>query len=161
MSIRGEVLIAIINNPLDFALARDKHWYRIPISSVSKWLKSRWPPQWLAFYQTKVFGQEAYAVRYYAQVLDTRQAYRWQLFPDQPHDEGSSRRYYQIMLRPLQRLPKPIISRRCEGSSLFPRLGRSLSAQSKSMTFMIIVPWKTVCGQSSSVCRSKLNGKSG
>jgi len=112
MTVRGEVLVAIVNNLHDFALARDRHWYRIPISSVNKWLKDRWPPQWLAFYQTKVFGQEAYAVNYYAQVLDIRQVYRWQLFPGQPYDEKSNRRYYQIFLQPLQRLPKPIISRR-------------------------------------------------
>jgi len=100
------------NNLLDFAVARDEHWYRIPVSSAHKWLKGRWPPQWLAFYQTKVFGSEAFAVNYYARVLDVRQVYRWQLFPDQPHDEKGRRRYYQFILEPLQRLPKPILSRR-------------------------------------------------
>ncbi len=28
MSTRGEVLVAILNNLLDFAVARDQHWYR-------------------------------------------------------------------------------------------------------------------------------------
>jgi len=112
MFMRGEVLVAIINNLFDFAIARDKHWYRIPDGSVEKRLKKRWPPQWLAFYQTKVFGQEAHAVNYYAQVVDSRQVYRWQLFPDQPRDEKRNRRYYQLILKPLQRLPKPILSRR-------------------------------------------------
>ena len=53
MTSRGEVLVAIINNHLDFAIAREKHWYRIPVSSKEKWLKDRWPPKWLALYQTK------------------------------------------------------------------------------------------------------------
>ncbi len=48
MAIRGEVLVAILNNLLDFAVARDQHWYRIPTSSVHKWLKGRWPPEWVA-----------------------------------------------------------------------------------------------------------------
>ena len=109
---RGEVLVAILNNLLDFAVARDQHWYRIPVSSVHKRLKGRWPPQWLSFYQTKVFGSEAFAVNYYARVLDVRQVYRWQLFPDQPHDKKGRKRYYQLILEPLQRLPKPILSRR-------------------------------------------------
>jgi len=109
---RGEVLVAILNNLLDFAVARDQHWYRIPMSSVHKWLKDRWPPQWLAFYQTKVFGSEAFAVNYYTCVLGVRQVYRWQLFPDQPRDEKGRRRYYQLILEPLQRLPRPILSRR-------------------------------------------------
>ena len=112
MSTQNEVLVAILNNLPDFAVARHQHWYRIPVSSVHRWLKDRWPPQWLAFYQTKVFGSEAFAVNFYAQVLDVRQVYRWQLFPDQPHDEKGMRRYYQLILSPLQRLPHPIISRR-------------------------------------------------
>lgn len=108
----GEVLVAIVNNPLDFAVARDRHWYRIPVSSAEKWLKGRWPPRWIAFYQTKIFGQEAFAINYYSQVVAVREVYRWQLFPDQPRDEKAGRRYYQLLLGPLQRLPEPIVSRR-------------------------------------------------
>ena len=107
-----QVLVAILNHPLDLALARDQHWYRIPVSSVEKWLQRRWPPHWLAFYLTKVFQGEAYAIHYYAQVLDVREVARWQLFPDQPPDAKSRRRYYQLLLAPLQRLDPPIASRR-------------------------------------------------
>jgi hypothetical protein len=53
------VLVAILNNLSDLAVARDQHWYRIPVSSVHKWLQDRWPPDWLAFYQTKVLGSFA------------------------------------------------------------------------------------------------------
>lgn len=109
---RGEVLVAIMNNLLDFAIARDKHWYRIPMRSAENLLKERWPPQWLAFYQTKAFGREAYAVKYFARVLDIRQVFRWQLFPNEPHDEKGKRRYHQLVLSPLQQLPRPILSRR-------------------------------------------------
>ena len=109
---RGEVLVAIMNNLLDFAIARDQHWYRIPVRSAENLLKARWPPQWLAFYQTKVFGSEAYAVRYYASVLDIRQVFRWQLFPNEPRDEKGKKRYCQLILSPLQQLPHPILSRR-------------------------------------------------
>jgi hypothetical protein len=49
MSADGEVLVAIMNNPLDFTIAQDRHWYRVPVSSAEKWLKGRWPAQWLAF----------------------------------------------------------------------------------------------------------------
>ena len=111
-STRGEVLVAIINNVLDFAVARDQHWYRIPVRSAGKWLKDCWPPQWLAFYQTKVFGQQAYSINYYAQVLNIRRVYRWQLFADQPRNTKSNQRYYQLFLGPLGQLPKPILSRR-------------------------------------------------
>jgi hypothetical protein len=45
MARRGEVLIAILNDRLDFETARSQHWYRIPISSQEKWLKDRWQPK--------------------------------------------------------------------------------------------------------------------
>ncbi len=112
MSIRGEVLVAILNNRLDFNLAYEQHWYRIPVSSVKKLLKQRWPPQWLAFYQTKIFGQEAHAVNYFAPVIGIQKAYRPQLFPNEPQNAKSNRQYYKLILQPLKRLPKPIFSRR-------------------------------------------------
>ena len=112
MARRGQVLVAIMNDPLDMAIARDQHWYRIPVSSVDKWLADCWPPRWLAFYQTKVFGDEAYAVRYYTRVIEVRRAYRYELLPDQPRDRRSRRRYYQLILEPLRRLEPPILSRR-------------------------------------------------
>jgi very-short-patch-repair endonuclease len=106
------VLVAIMNHPLDLALAREQHWYRIPTSSARKWLQRRWPPQWLAFYQTKVFKNEAYAVHYYCQVLAVREVTRAELFPEQSGDAKSKQRYYQLLLGPLQRLDPPILSRR-------------------------------------------------
>jgi len=112
MSQRGQVLVAILNNLLDFNIACERCWYRIPVSSVEKWLQDRWPPQWLAFYQTKIFGEEAFSINYYAQVVEIRKVYRWQLLPDQPRDEKSQRRYYQILFDRLRRLPAPVTSRR-------------------------------------------------
>lgn len=109
---RGEVLVAIMNQPSDLAIARDQHWYRIPVRSAKKLLKRRWPPEWLAFYQTKVFGSERYSVRYYARVIDVREAFRWQLFPDEPINDKTNRRYYQLVLSPLEQLPQAIPSLR-------------------------------------------------
>jgi very-short-patch-repair endonuclease len=112
MSYRGEVLVAIINNKADFALAMEQHWYRVPVSSQEKWLKDRWPPKWLALYQTLKLGLEPFAINYYAKVRSIRKAFRWQLFPNQPRDEKSNRLYYQLMLEPVRELPRPIYSRR-------------------------------------------------
>jgi very-short-patch-repair endonuclease len=112
MSFRGEALVAILNNRSDFNLAYEQHWYRIPVDSVEKFLKKRWPPRWLAFYQTKVFGQEAHTVNYFAQVRDIQKASRQQLFPGEPPSTKSNRQYYKLILQPLQRLPEPIVSRR-------------------------------------------------
>lgn len=119
-----EVLVAILNNLRDFTIAREQHWYRIPVSSADKWLRWRWPPQWLAFYHTKVFGPLAYGVHYYAKVINIRKAHRWQLFPDRPRDEKSDRLYYQLSFAPLQQLPEPILSRRWRRIVFIPTIWR-------------------------------------
>jgi very-short-patch-repair endonuclease len=109
----AQVLVAVLNHPRDLTIARDQHWYRIPIASADKWVGRRWPPQWLAFYQTKVFGQpEAFAINYYCQVIEIRRATRLELFPGEPRNEKSTKRYYQLMLAPLRKLPQQIQSRR-------------------------------------------------
>ncbi len=112
MAKRGEVLVTIMNTVSDFILAQESHWCRIPVRSVEKWLKYRWPPQYVAFYHTKVFEKDAYSIVYYAQVIDIRRVYRWQLLPHESHHEKAEHLYYQVMLEPLKRLAQPIFSRR-------------------------------------------------
>jgi very-short-patch-repair endonuclease len=109
---RDEVLIAILNHPRDLAIARDQHWYRIPVSSAKKWLRRRWPPQWLAFYQTKIFGANAYAIQHFARILEIREALRIQLLPEETNSPKARERYYQLILGPLTPLPTPILSHR-------------------------------------------------
>jgi very-short-patch-repair endonuclease len=109
---RGEVLVAILPEIRDLDIARERRWYRIPVSSVKRFLKERWPPEWLAFYQPKVFGREAFGLRYYARVLGRRQVFRHQLFPDEPINKKTNKQYYQVMLGPMEELPQPILARR-------------------------------------------------
>ena len=123
---RGEVLVAIMNNRLDFGIAADRHWYRVPVDKQEKWLANRWPPRWLAFYQTKVFGAEAHAVHWYAAVNEIRKVSREELFPGQPHDKKSRRLYYQLCLGSLERLPRPIPSRRLRRVVFIPTTSEKL-----------------------------------
>ncbi len=112
MALNQEVLVAILTNRLDLEIARDRHWYRIPVDSVHKFLNKRWPPQWIAFYQPGTFGKQAYAVRYYAKIEQISEVSRWELFPDLPKDRKSRKRYYKLDLSPLERFSTPILSRR-------------------------------------------------
>lgn len=109
---RGEVLVTIMNKPLDMAILREKGWYRIPIGSAQRWIRDRWPPRWLAFYQTKAFGGEGYTIRYFAEVMDIRKVQRWELFPDQIGSQDDMKWYYQILVKPIQQMQKPIYSRK-------------------------------------------------
>lgn len=112
MSRRGEVLVAIIPTRLDFDIARTRLWYRIPVEEVNNRLRKRWPPEWIAFYQTQVFGAEAHSVNYYGRVVEIRQVSRRDMFPQEPSDERSKRQYYQLFFDELRRLPEPIRSLR-------------------------------------------------
>lgn len=111
--LNAHLVVAILNKRLDFNIARDKHWYRIPVSSQQKWLARRWPPRWVAFYQTKLFGEERYAVRYFAPVLDIRRALGYELMPERGEGtEAGQRAYFQLVLGDLQQRPVPIFSRK-------------------------------------------------
>jgi hypothetical protein len=102
------VLVAILNNERDFTLAREAGWYRIPSERAPDGIHA----QYLAFYQTKAFGDDAFAIHYYARILGVELATRRELFPAEPDHPRVSNTYYKILLGPLVRLPHPIISRK-------------------------------------------------
>lgn len=110
---RGEVLVAIMPTKSDMKIAHEQNWYRIPVDQVER-LKQRgaWAPKWLAFYQPKIFRDEAFAVNYYASVKSIQQAFRYELFPDEPQNPKSQKHYYKINICPMEKLSKPIYSRR-------------------------------------------------
>lgn len=119
---RGEVLVAILPTRADFAILREQGWYRIPREKAPR----RWPPRWMAFYQTKDFGAEAFAVKYYGRVREIRLVARRALFPNDPPNPKTEREYYQIWLESLERLERPIPSRRLRRVLFIPTTWRKL-----------------------------------
>jgi very-short-patch-repair endonuclease len=105
---KGEVLVAILNAWRDFHILQNEGWYRIPMQSAPK----RWPPHWLAFYQTKIFEDERYAVRYYGKVAQIEVVPRTELFPHEMSNAKSDRLYYKLTLDQLQKRAEPIQSHR-------------------------------------------------
>lgn len=113
MGKRGEVLVAIANNLADWEIIRRDRWYRIPVQQVKKRLKDCFSPEWLAFYQTKIFDEEAYAINYYSKVQKIEKAFRWELFPDLPADDKKRKKqYFKLEISELEKLDRPILSRR-------------------------------------------------
>lgn len=105
---RGEALVAIVNNPADWRIVQSHLWYRIPVESTPK----RFPPDWLAFYHTKIFKDAAHSIRYYGRVADIRRVQRGELFPDELPNRKSERWYHQLRLESIETLPRPIVSYR-------------------------------------------------
>ncbi len=121
---RGEVLVAIINRPADLEIVREQGWYRIPVKSAPK----RWPPQWLAFYQPKVFKDEAYSINYYGRVTQIRIACREEMFPNEPPSDRTGKQYYQVFLEHLERRERPIVSQRRRRIVFIPTTGAKFAA---------------------------------
>ena len=101
-------LVAILKDKSDLAILQEQGWYRIPVASAPK----RWPPRWLAFYQPKNFGEDAYRIRYYGQVKDIRRARRSELFPNELASAKSEREYFILNLAKLEEREDPIPSYR-------------------------------------------------
>lgn len=106
---KRDVLVAIMNDRRDLDIARTDHWYRIPVRSAPKNIQEA---EWLAFYQTKVFGDQGWAIRSYAKIEGISMLTRRELLPDQPDHPRANNEYYRLRLRDLQSLPRPIFSRR-------------------------------------------------
>lgn len=103
------VLVAVINDPLDFARARDEGWYRIPLARAPRQIAA----EYVAFYLTAAFEPgERWSVRWIAAVRGYRLATRRELIPDEPAHVRAADRYYRVDLGPLVALPEPIPSRR-------------------------------------------------
>ena len=59
-------------------------------------------------------------VRYYAEVTAIREVYRWELFPTEPRNIKSEKRYCKLEIAPLEQLTKPIISGRFRRIAFIP-----------------------------------------
>jgi hypothetical protein len=91
------VLTFVMNNVPDFEIAQDYHWYCIPVRSASK----RWQRAYLAFFQTKVSGEEKWAVNYCARVLNHSGVRRCDLVPLQGKHPRANNLYCRCNLESL------------------------------------------------------------
>jgi hypothetical protein len=103
------VLVAIVNNQRDFAIARDRGWYRIPLKHAPT---TTTEAAVLAFYFTKAFGDKRWAIHWYAPIHGHELVLRRHLLPDECDHPRAAERYYKIQLGPLMELEKPIPSLR-------------------------------------------------
>jgi hypothetical protein len=103
------VLVAVMNRRRDFELARDEGWYRVPVKYA--------PPAtaeaaYVAFYFTRAFGEERWAIHWYAPVRGHELLRRRDLLPEESDHPRADNAYYVLQLGPLERLEPPIISLR-------------------------------------------------
>jgi hypothetical protein len=102
------VLVAVMSRPKDFAIARDLGWYRLPEDRAPRAAAF----EYVAFYFTAAFGDQAWAVHYYAPRLGHELVTRRDLLPDEPDHPRAGERYLKLQLGSLERREPPILSLR-------------------------------------------------
>lgn len=102
------VLVAYVPEPQDFMRIQEDGWYRIPVQYAPKGLYA----EYIAFYFGSKFGDQKWAIHYYARNLGHELNTRRSLIPDQPDHERANDFYYKVQLGPLVLRPEPIISMR-------------------------------------------------
>ncbi len=102
------VLVAVMNRPQDFEIARDQRWYRLPDEKAGRGAFF----EYVAFYFTAAFGDLKWAVHHYARILGHELLTRRQLLPGEPDHPRADAFYYKLQLGPLQKRDPPIASLR-------------------------------------------------
>lgn len=110
------VLVVLVNNQADWQRVRDEHWYRIPLKHAPPLVAA----SFLAFYQTRYAGSDAWSIRFYAPILRFRQVARRILLPDEPNHPRGDDLYFQIDLEALRELPRPIPARKLRRITFIP-----------------------------------------
>lgn len=103
----ARVLVVLVNSPRDLEIARTEGWYRIPKSRAPKKLAQA---DYLAFYQTRAFGDEKWSIRHYAPLTGLDTVRRRDLLPDEPDHPRADAQYVRARLGPLETLAEPIVS---------------------------------------------------
>jgi hypothetical protein len=102
------VLVAVMNRPKDFEIARDAGWYRLPERRALRDACY----EYVAFYFTTAFAELKWAIHYYAPCLGHELVTRRDLLPDETEHPHADRRYYKLQLGALQQRVPPIVSLR-------------------------------------------------
>jgi len=97
------VLVGVVNRRKDLEIALNKHWYRIPVKYAPKRKAN-----FLAFYQTRVFGKQGKSINYYAPIKYSLPISRGQLLPEERSHPRAGQTYYKLHLGSLKELPRRI-----------------------------------------------------
>jgi hypothetical protein len=103
----NRILVAVMNNPEDWARVQDEGWYRLPVKHAPAGAPDF---DFLAFYHTKAFDRDKWAIHFYAPVKGHELLTRQDLLPGEPNHKRANDWYYKFQLGPLQHKLPPIIS---------------------------------------------------
>src|SRR3990172_3548558 len=103
----SEVLVALLKEKSHFNNVSEENWYHLPVKSTPK----RWPPEYIAFYQPKAFGVDAFRIQYFGHIREIFQTPYKKLFPNKFDSQKSDKMYHQVFIERPEQLPRSIPSR--------------------------------------------------
>lgn len=103
------VLVGVVPRKRDWEIVQAERWYRVPVKHAPPGIPDF---DWLAFYFTRAFGEDRWAIHYYCAVLGHELVTRRDLIPSEPNHPRACEWYYKMQLGPLQHKIPPIISPR-------------------------------------------------
>jgi hypothetical protein len=117
----------------DLEIARLLGWYRIPLKTAPKVVTV----DYLAFYQTGVFGEAGSCIQYIAPVRGHELTTRLELVRDEPDHPRAREEYYKLQLGPLERLAQPIPAEKWRRITFFYTTGDYLLRAAKLSDLII------------------------
>ncbi len=102
------VLVAYVPHVADFERISREGWYRIPQRHAPQGFQSTY----YAFYFGRQFGEQKWAIHYYARRLGHELLTRHLLLPAEPEHPRANELYYKVQLGAVQQLERPIVSLR-------------------------------------------------
>ncbi|MGQ9501481.1 MAG: hypothetical protein ACUVSB_05395 [Anaerolineae bacterium] len=133
------ILVAVVAHRRDWEIIQTERWYRVPVKHA--------PPgapdfDWVAFYFTRAFGDDRWAIHYYCAVLGHELVTRRDLIPSEPDHPHACDWYYKLQLGLLQHKIPPIISPRWRRITFIITTGdRFMNATEVTDLFDPISPW--------------------
>ena len=106
MNSSDPVLLVYVKSKSDWAIARHRNWYRLPLRHGPDQITATW----VAFYFPGSFGRERWGVYYLAQITGSQVVRRIDLFPHETAHPRAEERYHAISFDRPQRLAKPLKS---------------------------------------------------
>ncbi|MBX3064382.1 MAG: hypothetical protein U0528_08505 [Anaerolineae bacterium] len=98
------VLIGVINRKVDFEMAREHGWYRIPVERAPRMIET----EYLGFFLSSEFGKRNGSICYYARCKGHELVRRRDLLPDEADHKRADKWYYKFSIGPLQEKTPPI-----------------------------------------------------
>ncbi len=109
-------LVVVVTNQLDWQRVVEEGWYRIPLQHAPEVVAA----EYLAFYFTRRFNNDAWHVAYYAPVLRYNLLLRRDILPDEATHPRADQWYYRVALATPQRLIRPVPSRHLRRVTFIP-----------------------------------------